>query len=124
MSDPWEAEELVGYSTYDADEFTSGPKLSANSTLTTSALSFFHSFGYDCSLRNNLHALDSRTLAFVTGNLIHFLNPVSITRGGIIRVFDASEKPDFRFRIPDVPLKSGFTRFFGFLCFIYLLKTG
>ena len=40
MSDPWEAEELVGYSTYDADEFTSGPKLSANSTLTTSALSF------------------------------------------------------------------------------------
>ena len=35
-----------------------------------------HSFGYDCSLRNNLHAIDARTLAFVTGNLVHFLDPV------------------------------------------------
>ena len=36
-----------------------------------------HSFGYDCSQRNNLHAIDARTLAFVTGNLVHFLDPVS-----------------------------------------------
>ena len=40
MSEPWEEEELVGYSTYDGDKFTSGPKLSSNSTLTTSALTF------------------------------------------------------------------------------------
>ena len=33
-----------------------------------------YSFGYDCVLRNNLHVLDSKTLLFVTGNLIHFLD--------------------------------------------------
>ena len=41
-------------------------------------LRFSHSFGYDCNLRNNLHVLDESTLAFVTGNLIHFFNPESI----------------------------------------------
>ena len=40
MSEPWSEEELVGYSTYDAKEFTSGPRLSDNSTLTSSALTF------------------------------------------------------------------------------------
>ena len=36
---------------------------------------YSHSFGYDSRRRQNLHMLDSRTLAFVTGNLIHFLDP-------------------------------------------------
>ena len=37
-------------------------------------LFFSYSFGYDCVLRNNLHVLDSKTLIFITGNLIHFLD--------------------------------------------------
>ena len=40
LSIPWDMEELVEYSAYDAKEFNSGPKLSYNSTLTSSALTF------------------------------------------------------------------------------------
>ena len=38
------------------------------------SLFYRHSFGYDCQRRANLHILDSSTLIFVTGNLIHFLD--------------------------------------------------
>ena len=42
-------------------------------------LFFRHSFGYDCQRRANLHILDSTTLIFVTGNLIHFLDTATKT---------------------------------------------
>lgn len=34
-----------------------------------------HSFGYDCTRRQNLQVLDSRTLVYATGDLLHFLCP-------------------------------------------------
>ena len=32
------------------------------------------SFGYDCGRRKNLAVLDHKTLLYVTGNLLHFLD--------------------------------------------------
>ena len=40
---------------------------------------FSHSFGFDCSRRGNLQILDDKTLVFVSGNLIHFLDSDSGT---------------------------------------------
>lgn len=35
---------------------------------------FSHSFGYECTKRENLHILDTNTLIFSAGNLVQILN--------------------------------------------------
>ncbi|XP_052120060.1 cilia- and flagella-associated protein 44-like [Frankliniella occidentalis] len=65
-------ESVGGEEAYDEKDLISGPRLSENSTVPPNILEFQHSFGYDCQLHSNLCVLDPDTLAFISGDLIHF----------------------------------------------------
>uniref|UniRef100_A0A8C8I0Z7 Cilia- and flagella-associated protein 44 n=1 Tax=Oncorhynchus tshawytscha TaxID=74940 RepID=A0A8C8I0Z7_ONCTS len=56
---------------YNYDELYSRPVITADSEIPENLL---HSFGYDCGRRANLQLLDERTLAFVAGNQLIFLD--------------------------------------------------
>ncbi|XP_015431042.1 PREDICTED: uncharacterized protein LOC107187452 [Dufourea novaeangliae] len=47
-----------------------------NGTITQNFLEFFHSYAYDCQKNFNLCVIDTDTIAFASGNLIHFFNVV------------------------------------------------
>ncbi|CAB1323036.1 unnamed protein product [Coregonus sp. 'balchen'] len=59
---------------YNYDELYSRPVITADSEIPENLLHLTHSFGYDCGRRANLQLLDERTLAFVAGNLLIFLD--------------------------------------------------
>ncbi|XP_030622994.1 cilia- and flagella-associated protein 44 [Chanos chanos] len=59
---------------YDYEELCSKPFTTADSGLPVNLLHLSHSFGYDCKRRTNLQLLDERTLFFVAGNLLVFLD--------------------------------------------------
>ncbi|KAL0968428.1 hypothetical protein UPYG_G00266720 [Umbra pygmaea] len=59
---------------YNYDELYSRPDITEDSNIPENLLHLMHSFGYDCRRRANLQLLDERTLAFVAGNLLIFLD--------------------------------------------------
>ncbi|XP_064878214.1 cilia- and flagella-associated protein 44 [Oncorhynchus nerka] len=59
---------------YNYDELYSRPVITADSEIPENLLHLTHSFGYDCGRRANLQLLDERTLAFVAGNQLIFLD--------------------------------------------------
>ncbi|XP_067108345.1 LOW QUALITY PROTEIN: cilia- and flagella-associated protein 44 [Osmerus mordax] len=59
---------------YNYEELYSRPVITADSDIPENLLHLSHSFGYDCERRANLQLLDERTLAFVAGNLLIFLD--------------------------------------------------
>uniref|UniRef100_A0A673VPT0 Cilia- and flagella-associated protein 44 n=1 Tax=Salmo trutta TaxID=8032 RepID=A0A673VPT0_SALTR len=64
---------------YNYDELYSRPVITADSEIPENLLHLtylltLHSFGYDCGRRANLQLLDERTLAFVAGNQLIFLD--------------------------------------------------
>ncbi|KAK3913166.1 Cilia- and flagella-associated protein 44 [Frankliniella fusca] len=65
-------ESVAGEGVYDEKDFVSGPWLSENCTVPADILEFQYSFGYDCQVHSNLCVLDPDTLAFISGDLIHF----------------------------------------------------
>jgi len=67
---PAEAPEV----SYILEEYQSGAKAKEDSGIPLNLLDFFHSFGYDCRKRANLHLLGGPTLLFAAGNLVHLLD--------------------------------------------------
>ncbi|CDQ70160.1 unnamed protein product [Oncorhynchus mykiss] len=59
---------------YNYDELYSRPVITADSEIPENLLHLTHSFGYDCGRRANLQLLDERTLAFLAGNQLIFLD--------------------------------------------------
>lgn len=55
-------------------EVLSSAVLSQYSTIPEDILQFQHSYGYDCKRLYNLCLIDSNTLVFISGNLIHFFD--------------------------------------------------
>ena len=55
-------------------EYQSKPKVTNDSGIPLNLLKFFHSFGYDCTRRSNLHLLKGPTLLFASGTLVSNLN--------------------------------------------------
>ncbi|XP_034144335.1 cilia- and flagella-associated protein 44 isoform X2 [Esox lucius] len=59
---------------YNYEELYSRPVITADSEIPENLLHLTHSFGYDCGRRANLQLLDERSLAFVAGNVVIFLD--------------------------------------------------
>jgi len=59
---------------YNIEEYESKPKVTNDSGIPLNLLKFFHSFGYDCTRRSNLHLLKGPTLLFASGTLVHLVN--------------------------------------------------
>nr|CAB3230210.1 WD repeat-containing protein 52-like [Phallusia mammillata] len=59
---------------YELEEYQSISKSSDESGIPSNLLQFYHSFGYDCCKRANLHLLKGPTLVFAAGNLVNILN--------------------------------------------------
>ncbi|XP_069678702.1 cilia- and flagella-associated protein 44 [Periplaneta americana] len=59
---------------FNPEDFISKPFLSTKCTLPEDILVFHHSFGYDCKKYYNLVLLEEKTVAFVSGNLLHFFD--------------------------------------------------
>lgn len=55
-------------------EVLSSAVFSQNCSIPENILLFQHSYGYDCKRLYNLCLIDSNTLVFVSGNLIHFFD--------------------------------------------------
>ncbi|XP_078493244.1 cilia- and flagella-associated protein 44-like isoform X2 [Ciona intestinalis] len=59
---------------YDFEQYQSVSRVTNESGIPSNLLQFFHSFGYDCCKRSNLHLLSGPTAVFAAGNLVHLLN--------------------------------------------------
>ncbi|CAF0711556.1 unnamed protein product [Brachionus calyciflorus] len=59
---------------YDYESMVFKPVISEESNLNENFLQLFHSFGYDCKKRSNLHLIDEETLIFSAGNVVELLN--------------------------------------------------
>uniref|UniRef100_F6VRS6 Cilia- and flagella-associated protein 44 n=1 Tax=Ciona intestinalis TaxID=7719 RepID=F6VRS6_CIOIN len=55
-------------------QYQSVSRVTNESGIPSNLLQFFHSFGYDCCKRSNLHLLNGPTAVFAAGNLVHLLN--------------------------------------------------
>ncbi|XP_017757877.1 PREDICTED: uncharacterized protein LOC108549132 [Eufriesea mexicana] len=64
-------DEVVGV---EDEQYSSIAKKPEDGTIIENILEFFYSYGYDCRKYFNLCVVDTNTIAFAGGNLIHFFN--------------------------------------------------
>lgn len=64
---------------YDLEPLLCTPFKSESCPLTSSVLTLYHSFGYNCLMRCNLHVLDKNTLVFAAGAVLQFVNLTTLT---------------------------------------------
>ncbi|XP_025086571.1 cilia- and flagella-associated protein 44-like isoform X2 [Pomacea canaliculata] len=126
---------------YDLEPLLCTPFKSESCPLTSSVLTLYHSFGYNCLMRCNLHVLDKNTLVFAAGAVLQFVNLTTLTysylrttgggsvgpiavhpSGKLFAVGEKGKNPVINiFSIPDIRLyrilKGGALKTFSSLCF-------